>query len=173
MKDLLMQFINVTYFLYLRLLEVYFYCICVSLCREWCESRGWKSYAKVKATGHGRIPEEALPIIVKAHGSRHCGGGRPWERFRQKQTIKLTISMYRWTVCQSERRIMIKVVNKIDHHEWSPMISDHRQWSVIITIINQWTSVINTIIFSDQWSSPRSSVIISDHLQLSSVIINY
>ena len=166
MKDLLMQFINVTYFLYLRLLEVYFY-------REWCESRGWKSCAKVKATGHGRIPEEALPIIVKAHGSRHCGGGRPWERFRQKQTIKLTISMYRWTVCQSERRIMIKVVNKIDHHEWSPMISDHRQWSVIITIINQWTSVINTIIFSDQWSSPRSSVIISDHLQLSSVIINY
>ena len=111
MKDLLMQFINVTYFLYLRLLEVYFYCICVSLCREWCESRGWKSCAKVKATGHGRIPEEALPIIVEAHGSRHCGGGRPWEIFKQKQTIKLTFSVYRWTVCQSERRIMIKVVH--------------------------------------------------------------
>ena len=38
---------------------------------------GLKSCAKVKATGHGRIPKEALPIIVEAHGSRHCGGGRP------------------------------------------------------------------------------------------------
>ena len=128
MKDLLMQFINVTYFLYLRLLEVYFYCICVSLCREWCESRGWKSCAKVKATGHGRIPEEALPIIVEAHGSRHCGGGRPWEIFRQKQTIKLTFSVYRWTVCQSERRIMIKVVlvsNKVEVLKFVVYMSDY------------------------------------------------
>ena len=128
MKDLLMQFINVTYFLYLRLLEVYFYCICVSLCREWCESRGWKSCAKVKATGHGRIPEEALPIIVKAHGSRHYGWERPWEIFRQKPTIELTFSVYRWTVCQSERRIMIKVVlvsNKVEVLKFVVYMSDY------------------------------------------------
>ena len=36
-----------------------------------------KSFAKVKAICRGRIPKQAIPIIVAAHGSRHCGGGRP------------------------------------------------------------------------------------------------
>ena len=90
-KDLLMKFLNVTYFFYLHLPKVYFHYICVSQCREWCQSRGWKSFAKVKATCRGRILEEAIPVIVVAHGSRHCGGEGHRKYLEKKTKNKIEI----------------------------------------------------------------------------------
>ena len=68
--------------------------------------------------GAEKVVQKLWPNIWRGF-TNHCRGARKLALcqgyakgsiWKKKQKIKLTFSVYRWTVCQTERRIMIKVV---------------------------------------------------------------